>query len=41
MSISYIKRYLNLSQTMNFVAEWVNAKSIAKIGYKIHGPRQI
>ena len=31
----------NLSQTMNCVLDWANAKSMAKIQYKFHGPRQI
>ena len=41
MSISQVKGYLNLSQTMNFVTDWANAKPMAKIWYKIHGPKQI
>ena len=36
-----LKGYLNLSWTMDFFSDWPNAKSIAKIWYKIHGPRQI
>ena len=35
------KGFFNLSQTMNFVMDWANAKSMAKIQYKFHGPRQI
>ena len=35
------KGFLNLSWTMNFVTDWANAKSMAKIWYKFHGSRQI
>ena len=35
------KSETNLSLTMNFVTDLANAKSMAKIQYKFHGPRQI
>ena len=35
------KEFKNLSQTMDFVVDWANAKSMAKIRYKFHGLRQI
>ena len=35
------KGFLNLSQIMNYVTDWANAKSMAKIRYKFHGLRQI
>ena len=35
------KSKTNLSQTMNCVLDWANAKSMAKIQYKFHGLRQI
>ena len=35
------KSKTNLSQTMNFVTDWANAKSMAKIQYTFHGLRQI
>ena len=35
------KSKTNLFQTMNCVLDWANAKSMAKIWYKFHGPRQI
>ena len=35
------KSETNLSQTMNFVTDWANAKSMPKIRYKFHGLRQI
>ena len=35
------KSETNLSRTMNCVSDWANAKSMAKIWYKFHGPRQI
>ena len=35
------KGFLNLSQTMNFVTDWANTKSMAKIWYKFHGLRHI
>ena len=35
------KSKTNLSQTMNCVSDWANAKSMAKIWYKFHGLRQI
>ena len=36
-----LKGDLNLSWTMNCVLDWANAKSLAKIWYKIYGPKQI
>ena len=35
------KGFFNLSRTMKFVPHFANAKAMAKIQYKFHGPRQI
>ena len=41
MKKEHWKSETNLSQTLNFVTDWANAKSMATTRYKFHGLRQI